>query len=404
MIKPRTAELVLVTPDGGLVGSLPAVPVATPWWQDIAPVVQAARDHHGIDITVLRLLHAELDEPHGGRVIYLAEVSEPVPAQRWTGALDDHPRRHAYARPGGPAADLAWARMRLAERGLQPIASLTQVRTWNLSSLWRIPVEGQTAWLKVVPHFFAHEGALLSRMAGARVPVVLDHDGGRMLLAEIAGEDLHEAELPRLREMVSLLVELQGSWSNRVEELLALGLPDWRAPALSAAIAEVVERTRAEISEEDRATLADFVRGLPGRFDDIATCGLADSLVHGDFHPGNLRGDAQTLTLLDWGDSGVGHPLLDQPAFLNAISKDAVDAVRAHWLQQWRDAVPGSDPARASALLAPVAAARQAVIYRKFLDNIEPSEQPYHRADPANWLSRTAALVRQHRETRPSSG
>ena len=53
-----------------------------------------------------------------------------------------------------------------------------------------------------------------------------------------------------------------------------------------------------------------------------------------------------------------------------------------------------ADPARASILLAPLAAARQAVIYRKFLDNIEPSEQIYHRADPAKWLSRTAALVR----------
>jgi Ser/Thr protein kinase RdoA (MazF antagonist) len=194
------------------------------------------------------------------------------------------------------------------------------------------------------------------------------------------------------------------SWSNRVEELLALGLPDWRAPALGAAIADVIERTLAEISAADCATLSNFVRGLPGRFSDIAACGLADSLVHGDFHPGNFRGDAQALTLLDWGDSGVGHPLLDQPAFLIAISKDAVDAVRAHWLQKWRNAVPGSDPARASALLAPVAAARQAVIYRKFLDNIEPSEQPYHRADPANWLSRAAALVRQGSKTSPSSG
>jgi hypothetical protein len=54
-----------------------------------------------------------------------------------------------------------------------------------------------------------------------------------------------------------------------------------------------------------------------------------------------------------------------------------------------------SDPARASVLLAPVAAARHAVIYRSFLDNIEPSEQPYHRADPAKWLMRMAALVRE---------
>jgi hypothetical protein len=390
----------LVTSDGRPIGSLPAVPVATPWWQDIEPVVRAARDVHGVDVIVLRLLDAELDQPHGGRVTYLAEVAEPVRTQQWTGALDDQPRRHAFARPGGPAADLAWARAVLAERGLRPTAPPTQIRTWNLSSLWRVPVEGQTAWLKVVPHFFAHEGALLALMAGTRVPTVLGHDGGRMLLAEIAGEDLHAAEPPQLNEMVNLLVELQCSWVGRVAELLALGLPDWRAPALGAAIADVVERTREELCADDRVTLADFVRGLPGRFDDVAGCGLGDSLVHGDFHPGNFRGDGRSLTLLDWGDSGVGHPLLDQPAFLDPIPDAAVAAVRAHWLQQWCDAVPGSDPARASVLLAPIAAARQAVIYRRFLDNIEPSEQRYHRADPAKWLNRAAAVLREEDDER----
>jgi len=394
-VKPRTAELVLVTPNGVLVGSLPAVAVATPWWQDIEPVARAARDCYGIEVTVLRLLDAELGQPHGGRVTYLVEVAEPVRAQQWTGILDDQPRRHPFARPGGPAADLAWARALLVERGLRPTTRPEQVRTWNLSSLWRIPVEGQTVWLKVVPHFFAHEGGLLVLMAGARVPTVLGHEGGRMLLAEITGQDLYAAELPLLKEMVNRLVGLQRLWSDRVEELLALGLPDWRAPTLYAAIANVVDRTRDEISAEDRVALADLVRGLPGRFDDVASCGIRDSLVHGDFHPGNFRGDGRALTLLDWGDSGVGHPLLDQPAFLDPIPNGAVSPVRAHWLQQWSEAAPGSDPARVSALLAPVAAARRAVVYRSFLDNIEPSEQPYHRADPATWLNRAAALMRE---------
>ena len=58
---PRTAEVVLVTQDGAVVGSLPAVPVSTPWWQDIEPVVRAVREHFGIDIVVLRLLEAELN-------------------------------------------------------------------------------------------------------------------------------------------------------------------------------------------------------------------------------------------------------------------------------------------------------------------------------------------------------
>jgi len=66
---PRTAEVVLVTQNGAVVGSLPAVPVSTPWWQDIEPVVGAVRAHFGIEIVVLRLLEAELNRPHGGRVV-----------------------------------------------------------------------------------------------------------------------------------------------------------------------------------------------------------------------------------------------------------------------------------------------------------------------------------------------
>ncbi len=392
---PRTAELVLVTPDGALLGRLPAVPVATPWWPDVEPVVAAIRESYGIDATILRLLDAEFDRPPGGCVTYLAEVARSMPAKSWHGTLDDHPLRHPFARPGGPAADLAWAASALAARGLLQAGPPVQVRTWNLSSLWRVPIAGQTVWLKVVPPFFVHEGRVLARLAGERVPTLLGHDSRRMLLAEIAGDDLYDAEPPQLLEMVTLLVGLQRSWIGRVDELLALGLPDWRAPALGALIVNVIERTADELSAGDRAALAEFLRGLPSRFAEIAACGLPDTLVHGDFHPGNFRGDGSTLTLLDWGDSGVGHPLLDQPAFLGRVAADGVATVREHWVRQWRDAAPGSDPARAAVLLAPIAAARQAVVYRGFLDRIEPAEHPYHRHDPAEWLQRTAALLRE---------
>ena len=126
----------------------------------------------------------------------------------------------------------------------------------------------------------------------------------------------------------------------------------------------------------------------------MAACGLPDTLVHGDFHPGNVRGDGTTITLLDWGDAGVGHPLLDQPAFLRDLPDPAdVAIVRARWTDAWRSVVPGSDPERVAALLEPVAAARQAVIYRRFLDGIEATEQPYHRADVPDWLRRTAAIL-----------
>jgi hypothetical protein len=403
MQAPRTARLVLVTPDGELVGSLPAVAVETPWWQDIEPVVRAVAERYGVDVIVLRLLEAELPEPPGGEVTYLAEVAQPVPAtvaqpvsaEAWSGVLDEQPLRLAYARPGGPSADLAWATSILVERGFRPAGRPVQVRTWNLSSVWRVPVEAQTVWLKVVPPFFAHEGAVLSLLAGARVPTLLGRDGGRSLLAEIAGNDLHGADLSVLLDMVTLLVDLQQAWQGRVGELLAAGVPDWRTPALSAGISDVLDRTADEISPEERSTLNAFVRELPGRFAELEACGLGDTLVHGDFWPGNLRGDASGLTLFDWGDSSVGHPLLDQSAFLDRVPASAVGPVREHWVRRWREVSPGSDPARAMDLLGPLAAARLAAVYWRFLNNIEPDEHPYHRSDPARQLRKTATLLRQ---------
>lgn len=391
----RTARLVLVTGDGGVVGALPPLPVATPWWQDIAPVVSAVRERWGVEATVLRLLAASLPEPPGGEVTYLAQVDRPpMAAGAWEGELDEHPLRLPYARPGGPSADLAWAVGRLAERGMAMTAPPIQVRTWNLSSLWRLPSTDGAVWLKVVPPFFAHEGALIAHLAGGSVPALLAYDGARSLMAEVEGEDLYEATPVQHTAMIDLLVDLQDAQAHRVDELLALGLPDWRADTLAEALAAVVERAAPQLDAADRASLASLLTGLPARLAGLSECGLPETLVHSDFHPGNFRGVNNDLTLLDWGDSGVGHPLLDQPAFLERLPEDRAAPLRGHWADRWRRRRPGCDPARAACLIAPIAAAQKAIIYQGFLDRIETSEHPYHRAGPADWLARSAALAR----------
>ncbi|HEY3333918.1 MAG TPA: aminoglycoside phosphotransferase family protein [Candidatus Limnocylindrales bacterium] len=396
---PRRASLVLCGPGGAVLGRLPDVAVRTPWWPDIEAVVDAARDAYGLEVVVLRMLDSELPRPHGGRVTYLAEVPDRLPPaavealEPWDGVLDEQPLRLPYAHPGGPAADLAWAEGVLRSRGIERSGPAVQVRSWNLSSIWRLPLAGAgPAWLKVVPPFFGHEGDILRRLQAGPVPRLLGHDGHRILLADIEGEDQYDAPLPVLLRMVSMLVELQADWIGREEELLAMRLPDWRGPTLGAAIADVVERRRSELPPSDAAALDPFVAGLPARFEAVAAAGIPDTLVHGDFHPGNVRGTAFRLTLLDWGDTGVGHPLLDLPAFLAAIDADAAEPVREHWLAAWRAAVPGSSPEQAARLLAPVAAARQAVIYQRFVDGIEPVERRHHDADVGEWLARAAAL------------
>jgi hypothetical protein len=395
----RTVRLVLVTPAGETLGALPPFAVTTPWWQEVEPVVDAARERFGIGVTILRLLEAANARPPGGTVVYLAEldagvVPDALPVEPWNGALDEQPRRAGYARVGGPPADLDWARQVLTARGLRLAGKPVQVRTWNLSSLWRLPLDRSCAWLKVVPGFLAHEGALLTRLAGCPVPTVLGHEGGCLLLAHVAGEDLYDADAADYPAMVSLLVALQASWAGRVDELLALGVPDARADRLGTTIPAMIERRADDLPADDRATLDRFVRDLPARFDAIAACGVPATLVHGDMHPGNFRGDGRSLTLIDWGDSVIGHPLLDQAAFLERVPESAAPAVRRRWARLWSAIVPGCDPDRAGSLLAPIAAARRAAIYQGFLDAIEPAEHPYHRDDPVACLCAAAAAVR----------
>ena len=391
--EPRTARMVLVDAAGEALGALPPVPVETPWWQDVEPVVRAVRQAHGIKIVVLRMLEAERAQAPGGLVTYLAEGEAGANLAPYDRALEDHPLRIAYARPGGPAADLAWAQGVLAAAGLSLAAAPAQMRTWNLSSLWRLETSAGAAWLKVLPRFLAREASVLHWLAGERAPRLIGGEGARVLMAEIPGRDLYGASLPELLEMVDVLVDLQTRRLGREGELLALGAADWRPPALIAAIACAFERTADELDAKERAALGAFVAGLPARMAAVAACGVPETLIHSDFHPGNVRGGPGAMTLIDWGEAGVGHPLLDQAAMFSAIGPDEGAAVRAHWARRWREAVPGSDPLAAFALLAPVAIAKQAAVYWNFLDHIEPSEHPYHRADPADRLRRAAAAL-----------
>ena len=76
----------------------------------------------------------------------------------------DEPLRASWARPGGPAEDLAWADAALELAQTPRVAPAVQVRSWNLSSLWRLPTNRRCTWLKAVPPFFAHEGAVLEAL------------------------------------------------------------------------------------------------------------------------------------------------------------------------------------------------------------------------------------------------
>ena len=390
----RQASVVLVH-RGQVVGVLPPVALELPWWPEADDLVTAVRDRDGIEITVLRLLRTTSDGMAGGEVTYLAETDRPpqVTMASWPGdPLADQPLRQAWAHPGGPAELLAWADERLADAGLDRTGRAQQMRTWNLSALWRIPTRGGRIWLKAVPDFFAHEGAVIDWIGVPVAPRLIDFDSGRALLVDIKGPTNHEVRDPEaLSPMVELLTGLQRRAQDRLPELIALGVPDRRLSTVVDRAAAVVEQWGSALEPAERRSLEAVVAGLPARVAAIADCGVPDTLVHGDFHAGNVAGRPGEYVILDWGDSFVGHPLLDELAFVERLPPAVQIAARGWFVDAWQRAVPGSQPALAIELLEPLVSLEAAAMYARFCAAIEPDERIYHASDVVRMLRSAAS-------------
>ena len=390
----RIVTLILADDTGALLGALPPLPVELPWWQEVSDVVAAVRARDGLDVQVLRLLGGAGDggPTAGGEVTYLAQVSGNPGVALAAADVDPAPQplRAPDAEPGGPAASIGWAVSALAALGV-PGATAAQQRTWNLSAIWRLDAGGApVAWLKQVPAFFAHEPAALGLGAGVVPglvpPLLAAGDAGRMLLAHVPGRDGYDAGADVCARIAEVFHPVQAHFAGRTGDLLAAGVPDRR----------LKPEPLAAVAEPDLGTvdgLRDLIAGLPRRLDALAGCGLPDTLVHGDLHPGNTRVDGDRVVVMDWGDSTVGHPALDILRLTEGLPPDGAQTLVAAWAARWRAAAPGSDPERAVELIRPVAALRSAQVYAGFVAAIEPAERVYHAADVPERLSAAVAAA-----------
>ncbi|MET0424461.1 MAG: phosphotransferase [Actinoplanes sp.] len=371
----RVVSLILVDESGAVLGELPPFEVATPWWQNLGEIDDRYQ--------VLRLLHGDRATPPGGHVTYLAQTDQrpdglrPVQVE-----LRKEPKRAAYAEPGGPAASIAWARETLG-------ATVTahQTRTWNLSAIWRFDDDGTpVAWLKQVPAFFAHEPAairLVEAVAPGLVPPLLAvGPHGRMLLAHVPGADRYGAGAELCAQIAEAFHPVQEHFCS--EEIGGI-------PAGPRDLAPVA---RPYLDEIDG--LRELIDDLPRRWAEIDACGLPDTLVHGDLHPGNVRtGPDGKPTIMDWGDCSIGHPGFDILRLTGGLDPAEQDEVLTAWAARWTRSVPGSDPRRAAELLRPVAALRDATVYAGFVAAIEPAEAPYHASDVPAALAAAASIVKE---------
>ncbi|MFD9044453.1 aminoglycoside phosphotransferase family protein [Streptomyces bottropensis] len=381
-----------VTSGADFLGVTGPFPVDVPWWAEVEPVVERLEHILGVPVFVLRLLRVDGGESgRDGHVTYHVEASGRPRA----GSLCQHPvdqtplwtedaLRSPWARADGLRELLDWAARALAAQGRPVTGPVEQRRTWNLAGLFRLPTARGPVWLKVTPPFASDEAAVIAAFAGVDtglVPTVLAVGERRVLLEHIPGEDCWTADDATVAAGVRRFVAAQAALAGRRPP----GLRDRRDRFLGDLVRELLDgRVELGLTDEER----DRARELTHRWDRLAECGLPDTLVHADFHPGNWRSDGRPPVVVDFADSHWGNPVLDCLR-LHDFLPEAVrpTAVRV-WADAWRSHVPDGDPVRALALAEPLAHLSYALRYQEFLDGIEPSERPYHEGDPTSVIRR----------------
>jgi len=385
----RTVSAVVTWGDAYL-GVIGPFPVSVPWWAEVEPVVAHLREVLGVPVLVLRLLLVEGGEGgRDGHVTYhvaalgrpaaglLAE--RPVDQAALTGPED---LRSPWARVAGIREVLSWAAEELGAAGHRVTGPAVQRKTWNLAALFRLPTDKGPVWLKTTPRFAADEASVIAafaRVDPALVPPVIGAGPRRVLLGHLPGEDCWDSSPQIITSAVGRLATAQAVLASQPASFPP-GLPDRRTPVIAGQIRALLDgQAGGELTAEE-VTAA---RGLLSRFPLLDECGLPDTVVHGDFHPGNWHSDGRPPAIVDWADAHVGNPVLDGLRACDFLPARKRPAAAAAWIDAWASRIPGCEPARALRIAGPLAHLIYAVRYQEFLDGIEPSERIYHVGDPA---------------------
>lgn len=325
--------IALVSAPSGFAGRTGPIPVGSPFWNQVSQVNEALEQLLGVPTSVLRLVGVENGRtPAGGLVTYHVEAhGEPDrthlrPAEE---PRADAEHRQSWARPGGPAELVGWADAEITRTG-----PAVQMRTWNLSSVHRLPTTNGLMWLKAVPPFLCDEGTLI-KMVGAHDPTLVP--------------DLVAAAPHR----VLLRDEPGGScWPLTPEHVESI-VPRW-------------------VTVQHALAGAPQVRPTPVP---MPAFGLPDTLLHGDFHPGNWRAGGK---IIDWSDASWGHPALDVCRLLEVARPEHHDLISRVWTEAWLRHRPDSEPLKALKVAKRAYLLHSAVKIQEFLDHIEQSERIYH--------------------------
>ena len=333
------------------------------FYPEVREVLDAMRRETGADCIILRCLDAGDDERGRPRVYSaLADADELRAPFIWASQSDirlpegvsldeppDGPRPQAWQRERGWRREVAgWVSDNLPDSVRRAGWSLSQIRSWAISAVFRVESGGARLYFKASPSYFGTEAALTARVAREfpdASPRVVAADGARgwLLMEDLGNDTLSTAPSARVwRDAMGALARVQLAYAGdaaALGELREMGI-ERRSPAAAletlrtwianpAAAGVRVWRERLSESLRRLAPSLDRLDDMRRHLDALA---LPDTLDHGDLDSTNIFVQNARPILMDWSDAAISNPLFTA-AMIAPVSRDPdlADAFLSHW-------------------------------------------------------------------------
>lgn len=395
---------------------LPAYHPEDRYTAQVGPLNSYLREHLGADVTVLRCAHLEVDRtgttatadalfimenhnpdwspPEGSRWVGREELARLPLAHKWvrphimewfreeaTGQIP--PPRAPWAFKGWLTCITDWAFTELAAQGIRLEGTLGQVKHWDISSVWRIKTNVGDIYFKATPGIFAHEPRMTLGLAHlfpeyipAPLAVATYPDQGWMLLPNFGGAVMWKPTLEQKEDVLRLLARMQIRSIPRTADLFAVGCLDRRLDKLAAQVAEMSrdDIALAGLTPQEREKLTTLLPSIEATCRHLSSGPVPQTLLHGDFHGGNIAVHDGTYTIFDWTDGCITHPFFDLLTFIDP-DKDDYAQLRDAYLEEWTQFAPIEILRHTFEETYRLGGLYHALSYRNINANVEPAMQ-----------------------------
>jgi hypothetical protein len=283
--------------------------------------------------------------------------------------------RPPWSRRGWFHSASAWMQERLVERGLSLRSPVEQRRNWGLSCVLSGQTESGRVYFKTASRLplFANEPALvqaLSQCYPASIPAALAVSDDWLLMTDVGMELRSNPHLEQWLAVLGSWAKIQKDAVTHIDYLMQNGCLDRRLEQIPAQFEtllqapSVIEELNPEEIEQLR-TLIPRVSKLCERLQHYHR--VPQTLIHGDFHSGNIANNDGLIRFFDWTDGAISHPFLDLITFLDDAREwfpDSSDRFVEVYLANWLEYEPMERLKELWDLAEPLSLLYQAISYQ----------------------------------------